>query len=143
MRDVTHVVYDGKSYIVVSPFEKIDESQLSIVDRLGLAYCRLNSYEWDEILGEPPAVYGHKVLYAKMMAIEEIIGKANTSRCWWKFSIGKTEEEWREWYYKRYLPEPATDHVDYPRQRSDSEERRGNKLKELPALIRALFLKKK
>ena len=30
--------------------------------------------------------------------IKSIIGEANISRCWWKFELGKTEEEWRQWY---------------------------------------------
>ena len=34
---------------------EINETELSSVDRLGLAYCRLNRYEWDNILGEKPA----------------------------------------------------------------------------------------
>ena len=30
------------------------EKELNYVDRLGLAYCRLNSWGWDEIIGPKP-----------------------------------------------------------------------------------------
>lgn len=96
----------------------MDETKLSKIDRLGLAYCRLNAGEWDEILGPKPNGFDDlpkypedpKWLWQKgklsqadftwpaMNAIESIIGDANTSRCWWLFQLGKTEEEWFRWY---------------------------------------------
>ena len=30
------------------------EKKLNYVDRLGLAYCRLNSWEWDDAVGPKP-----------------------------------------------------------------------------------------
>ena len=95
----------------------VDESSLNEIDRLGLAYCRLNRCEWDDILTKPdgfdempeyPAPLWkfwkrnqkskHDVRIQKMLNIESIIGEANTSRCWWIFALGKTEDEWRNWY---------------------------------------------
>lgn len=35
-------------------YEHIDESKLNKLDRLGLAWCRLNCWEWDEIVGLKP-----------------------------------------------------------------------------------------
>ena len=36
-------------------------------------------------------------IWPKMKGIEFLIGKDNTSRCWWTFELGRTEEQWREW----------------------------------------------
>lgn len=99
----------------------IDEANLSMVDRLGLAYCRLISGEWDNILGPKPSDFDslprfsdnkrrlffkpkksprskHSLTWPAAQAIESIIGKANTSRCWWKFELLRTEAEWLRWY---------------------------------------------
>ena len=32
----------------------VDENVLDRVDRLGLAYCRLNDWKWDEFIGPKP-----------------------------------------------------------------------------------------
>ena len=32
-------------------------------------------------------------------AIEKAIGEAEVSRCWWKFTLGRTDKEWAEWYF--------------------------------------------
>lgn len=98
--------------------EGIDEASLPWTDRLGLAYCRLNGWEWDDLLGPKPKGFDdlpnydrkrgmpfHKSLPSKqdyidpaINAIRSIIGEANASRCHWKFSLGRTEEEWFKWY---------------------------------------------
>lgn len=94
------------------------EKELNFVDRLGLAFCRLNSWEWDDIVGPKPKGFDglpkcdnrrfkifQKEIKTKsdylgpaIRRIESIIGKVNTSRCWWKFELKKTEEEWNRWY---------------------------------------------
>lgn len=93
------------------------------IDRLGLAYCRLNCFEWDEILGEKPEGFDNLPNYtprnhlfkkrkmSKMdyidppiRAIESIIGRANTSRCWWKYELKLSEEDWFKWYTGRNGP---------------------------------------
>lgn len=98
----------------------IDESKLSYMDRLGLAYCRLNRYEWDDIIGPKPEGFDDlpshiardrrprgvsKKVCSKsdyvappIRAIKSIIGEANCSRCWWIFILGKTDMEWFQWY---------------------------------------------
>ena len=96
----------------------IDESKLNEIDRLGLAYCRLNCSEWDDILGPKPdgfdempkyhapwwkfwkrnQITRHDIIIQRMRNIESIIGRANTSRCWWIFVLERTEEEWKSWY---------------------------------------------
>lgn len=103
----------------------IDEDALNYVDRLGLAYCRLNSWKWDPILGAKPIGFDslpdydrkegrlfHRKRPSKsdyvggpMTAIEQIIGPANIDRCWWKFRLKKTEAEWFSWYVReRFSP---------------------------------------
>lgn len=96
----------------------VDESKLNAIDRLGLAYCRLGGWQWDDLLGPKPLGFDslpnydrrkfrslrkpvptrYDFIRPKILAIEEIIGRANTSRCWWIFKLGRTEDEWRVWY---------------------------------------------
>lgn len=102
----------------------IDESKLNFTDRLGLAYCRLNRCEWDEIFGPKPDGFDalpdfppkkrlfrkkrpskHDYVFPAIMTIESIIGRANTSRCWWLFALGKTEAEWLHWFAVKTLEE--------------------------------------
>lgn len=86
------------------------ENSLSKVDRLGLAWCRLNRHEWDrELLGDKPD--GDSAFRNAMKAIESMIGEANISRCWYVFEVNKTEEEWFKWYTTKcfqYAEEPNT-----------------------------------
>lgn len=107
----------GEEYPVI----RLDEKNLSMVDRLGLAYCRLNSFEWDPILGPKPEGFDNMPKYPQKkrsflmrtkngpksklemvnpakQAIEAIIGEANISRCLWKFDLCRTEEDWLRWY---------------------------------------------
>ena len=100
-------------YLTVTP----NENELDRVERLALAYIRLNSYEWDEIVGPKPHGFDDLPVYTKphwltgkrkpsqsgvvrpaMNAIESIIGAAAISRFWWKYGLGRTEEEWFRWY---------------------------------------------
>lgn len=94
-----------------------NELELDRVERLALAYIRLDNYEWDAIVGPKPPGFDRlptstkkypliirrklcKADYVRpaMIAIESIIGKANISRVWWKYGLGRTEEEWFRWY---------------------------------------------
>lgn len=97
---------------------QIDESTLDPIDRLGLAYCRMNSWEWDEVAGPKPEGFDGLPLFDRRMfkrfrkkivtkhdyirpaisAIESIVGEANASRCWWKFVLDRSEEDWFRWY---------------------------------------------
>lgn len=100
-------------YLEIQP----NENELDRVERLALAYCRLNSYEWDEIVGPKPEGFDDLPEYTApnlltgkrklcksdyvrpaMIAIESIIGAANISRVWWKYGLGRTEKEWLWWY---------------------------------------------
>jgi len=108
---------------VSNRYARINEEELSTEERFGLAYCRLNSWEWDEIAGPKPEGFDELPDYDQrkfkwlrkkiktkgdlidpvLEAIEEFIGEANTSRYWWEFELGKSTEEWFEWYAKRRL----------------------------------------
>lgn len=102
--------------------DSIDVSKLNAVDRLGVAACRLLQWEWDDILGAKPEGFDDlpNFIPGKSLkrsnkscksdyvgpaihAIEGIIGKANISRCWWKYFLGKSEEEWLQWYVGVYI----------------------------------------
>lgn len=99
--------------------DTVDTSNLSEIDRLGLACCRLQCSIWDEILGPKPDGFDKLPEHSKngthsfrqsrtksrydytkpaYDAIESIIGEANTSRCYWKFVLGRSEEAWFRWY---------------------------------------------
>ena len=96
----------------------VNESKLNTIDRLGLAYCRLCGWQWDELLGPKPLGFDalpnfdrrklrifrkpmrtkYEIIAPKIRAIETLIGTANTSLCWWIFKLRRTEEEWIAWY---------------------------------------------
>ena len=68
------------------------------VNRLGLAWVRLNRGEWDELFGEKPEDYDLQYFKVINDAIANLIGEANMSRCWWIYELGRTEEDWFRWY---------------------------------------------
>lgn len=81
------------------------EITLSRADRLGLAYCRFYHNEWDEYIAPKPAGYDYLGTEEKsamtstvVRNLEEYIGPAEASRCWWKFVRGASETEWLSWY---------------------------------------------
>lgn len=83
-------------------YKHIDEYKLNPEARLGLAYCRMNCWEWDEYMGEKPANFEEnkfEALIPYLKKIKSTIGKNNCSKYWWVFEIGKTEDEWAQWYY--------------------------------------------
>lgn len=99
--------------------DMVDETTLDRTDRLGLAWCRLNLWQWDPILGSPDywdslpeskpwwKFWGRPARWQEttriMREIEEMIGAANISRCWWKFALGRTEDEWIRWYIRKNI----------------------------------------
>ena len=101
--------------IQYDPLALVDETKLSELDRVGLAYCRLNCWQWDTMFGpEPPGFYylpNHQGPgMTKFDLITPIMRELRThypeslfSRSWWVFFMGKTEEEWINWYTKAAL----------------------------------------
>lgn len=136
----------------------IDESALSKTDRLGLAWCRLNCFEWDELVGTKPSGFNmlpefaednapskYQFVIPEMNKIENVIDKANLNRYWWMFALGRSEEEWREWYWHDRLEYQASV-FQKPFYKIRRFWKGGNgkkgcreKLKDLPAAIRSFF----
>lgn len=91
--------------------KNIDETTLNFEQRLGLAYCRLNSWQWDDIVGPKPNDFDSiedlsvksEYLHEPFQRIANIIGERNCNKYWWIFVLDKTEDEWVEWYYRDYI----------------------------------------
>lgn len=105
--------------------ETIDESKLSPIERMGLAYCRLNCWDWDELIGEKPDGFEqmtneekHGYIEPQLDRIEQILGSPYTSRCWWVYELGKTEEEWLEWRKSR-MPDERESNRENNAQRAE------------------------
>ena len=84
--------------------DNINECNLAnnkeLCDRLGLAWVRLNEYEWDDILGDKPTDY-KSYCNGYMDKIENLMGdKAPmlTSWYWCKYKLNRTFKEWINWY---------------------------------------------
>lgn len=106
--------------------ETIDESKLSPVERLGLAYCRLNCWIWDELVGDKPDGFEqmtndekHVYVHPQLNRIEQILGSPYVSRCWWIYVMGKTEEEWLEWRELTKLLVECENDGEYNAQRTE------------------------
>lgn len=54
MKDGGAIIRDKNGNILYDPLYDIDEGSLSKIDRLGVAYCRLNSWKWDECIAPKP-----------------------------------------------------------------------------------------
>lgn len=48
------VIADTNGNVLYDPLYDVNENALSKIDRLGLAWCRLNSWKWDEFIGPKP-----------------------------------------------------------------------------------------
>lgn len=78
------------------------------VERIGLGYCRMNRFEWDEELFGPAPdgwdklnnIERHKHPqfrhYCKM--IDDILPEKMQSMYYWMIELKKTYDEWEEWW---------------------------------------------
>lgn len=131
------------------PFDKaramVDESTLNHEERLGLAYCRLNGWEWDELFGPKPdgwdtmpdyeypytygskrKVYPTKYDYTKPMmhALERILGEAKCSYYHWRFNLNRSYDEWLQWYVcEKYAGENEPESKGYLIPKAEAAER--------------------
>ena len=97
--------------------DNIDEGTLGWKDRLGLCYVRLLCWQWDDLLGPKPEGFdllpnfspkgkrfGNKIrckdtyIRPTIDAIETVLDYADLCRYWWKFHLGRSEEEWLRWF---------------------------------------------
>lgn len=78
------------------------------VDRIGLGFCRMNCFEWDEeLFGPPPegwdklgpyARYQHPEFRYYSDLIDDILPEKMKSMYWWTIELERTYKEWEEWY---------------------------------------------
>ena len=81
-------------------------------EQLGRAWARLNTWKWDINLGEKPAGFDdlpyheeddeidkYRIVSPVMKLIETEFGERATSRAWWIYELGETEEAWKRWYF--------------------------------------------
>lgn len=104
-------------------FLAYEKPEMSYTDRLGLAFCRFNNWLWDDIVGECPKVFYNlphcsengrsrdEYIKIPLSEITAKLGEENCSKYWWLYSMGKTENEWREWYFGERLKEARRDEV--------------------------------
>ena len=80
-------------------------------DELCKLHDDINSFRWDERLGEKPAgydgKYGWRYAFAIMQEIEMIVGRRAVFRWFHTSGLGKTEAEADEWYW-RQIEQTAT-----------------------------------
>lgn len=105
--------------ILRTRYGDINKDELSSLDRLGLAYCLLNSYQWDELFGPKPDGFDelpilgpkegnlfhfrrgrgkHDYVSPLAKLLRYILGDALTSFYWCKFTLGDTEDRWEKWF---------------------------------------------
>lgn len=75
------------------------------IEALEKAWVKLNSWEWDEFIGERPDGFDEMsndekepIITPIMNRIESIIGHASTNRAWWIYELNRSEEEWLNWF---------------------------------------------
>lgn len=76
---------------------------MSPMERLGLAFCRLENLCWDVAAGEKPNGFDEaddrgkrKLADEPMRKIKAILGTQYINRCRWVFDLHKSEESWLE-----------------------------------------------
>lgn len=77
------------------------EDELSPMERLGLAYCRLEGLEWDEHIGPKPQGFDDArddiklfIVQRHLRRIEAMVGETFLDRCRWVYDQGRNEAEW-------------------------------------------------
>ena len=83
-------------------------------DRLGQLYVNLNCFVWDDMLGDKPPDFDFlsrsqqsELIDPYYRHIVTLLGEEEKSMYWWTIELGKTYDEWHDWYY-----DPETLHLD-------------------------------
>lgn len=100
--------------------ELADLTQLLLTkhaDKLPQWYCDLNCFRKPEgfpiELGEVDLAHRENHEFMKAFdAVRTALGDAGASRAWWQHELGKTEDEWRQWWTGRGLPLPFNTNRD-------------------------------
>lgn len=101
--------------ITLTNFIECVESLRDDRDRLGHLYVNINSYIWDELLGEKYPGYDdmtyqqkHEIIGPYFTFVERELSEEETSMYWWLFGLNETYAEWHKWYY-----DPNNVHLDH------------------------------
>ena len=106
--------------------------RLSPIERLGLAYCRLEGLVWDEAVGpkpkgfdEAPDQVKHFIVQRPMEMLEAMLGETYLDRCRWVYDQRKSEKDW----VKHQMRCWERGHLTLGHRRNDVTHNRGNGLK--------------
>lgn len=127
-------------------FAKWEQTNLTEEERLGLAYCRFNCWQWDDIFcpcpegfydlprfsDKPGVLTREGFIDVQLEEIERTLTPAQQSMYWWKFEMNATEDEWRQWYYIDRIIENA--------KRKDQRKRRERRVRAVIGAVLAVGL---
>nr|DAH64685.1 MAG TPA: hypothetical protein [Caudoviricetes sp.] len=92
--------------------------QMSPMERLGLAFCRLENLCWDEAAGEKPQGFDdakdsvkRSLVQEPMRKIKAMLGEPYINRCRWVFDQLRSEQSWLEIQSRLY--DKGLLHSDY------------------------------
>lgn len=84
--------------------------RLSPMERLGLAYCKLEGLHWDEYIGPKPKGWDNArddvrffIVQKHLRRIEAMLGKVYLDRCRWVYDSHRSEQSWiefRQWAWE-------------------------------------------
>lgn len=99
------------------------------MERLGLAYCRLEGLHWDEYVGPKPKGWDEAredvkffIVQDHLRRIESLLGKVYIDRCRWVYDRKLSEESWikfRQWMCETYEPSLLERRDNMPCNRGD------------------------
>ena len=108
---VVYIKQDGRTVaqLTLSEDNRQTESKVDVSKRIGIAKGKFKmpkDFDKCAYSSKNPIIRFLKGQHSKsyyitpaVRAIEKAIGEAEVSRCWWKFTLGRTDKEWAEWYF--------------------------------------------
>ena len=143
--------------------------RLSPMERLGLAYCRLEGIYWDEHIGPKPEGWDNArdderfiIVQEHLRRIETMLGKDYLDRCRWVYDTRRSEQSWIEFRQRMYMRDQQRFYAEYTQatpmpsrpstyqpgnavnhswQGKKRKKGRNHKLNLIPSFIRELFFK--
>lgn len=105
--------------------------KLSPMERLGLAYCRLEGLSWDEHIGPKPEGFDEApdnvkffIVQRHLRRIEAMVGETYLDRCRWVFDSRRSEKSFIEFQARRWERGELT----LGHRRNDVTKQRGNEV---------------